>query len=338
MPLSSAPAVRQQIASNTPDALYLIFGADEVEKSALASEFAELVDEGLRAFNVERIHAGEYTTGDKLLDGVGGIVAAARTLPMMVPRRVVIVLQAEALLAPKRESDAATQAMEQLLAFLEQPEPMTTLVLVATSVDKRSRIFRQVQKSGTIVEIGAPEDVAGAARWVRSRVAQAGAEIEPAAARQLAVLAGFPERPQRDGTGNLKRLRGDLDRLMLYTHGQKRITLDDARAIAGPALLQDHWALTNAIESGNAAEALRQLALVFDAGGEAYMVLGQLGWLVRSKFPALAPASVAPAVEALFRADEALKTSGGDPRILLERLVVELCGGKRVTSGRRGAW
>jgi DNA polymerase III subunit delta len=332
-------AVRAQIASAVVDPVYLILGEDEVEKAALASAFADLVDEGLRAFNVERIHAGDYTTGDKLLDGVGGIVAAARTLPMMVPRRVVVVLQADTLLAPKRESEGAERAMEQLDALLNSPQPTTTLVLVAASVDKRKRLFKTLQKNATIVEIGAPEDVAAAQQWVRQRVAQSGAEIEAPAARQMAVLAGFPDRAQRDGrTGNLKRLRGDVDRLMLYALGQKRITIDDARAVGGAALLQDQWALTNAIESGNAAEALRQLALVFDAGGEAPMVLGQLGWLVRSKFPALAPAAVAPAVDAIFRTDEALKSSGGDPRILLERLVVELCGGKRATTGRRGAW
>src|SRR5258708_17784552 len=94
-------AVRKQIQSGTPDAIYLIQGEDEVEKSALGEEFAELVDEGLRAFNVERIHAGDLTTGDKLADGVASIVAAVRTLPMMAPRRVVTVLQAETLLAPK---------------------------------------------------------------------------------------------------------------------------------------------------------------------------------------------------------------------------------------------
>lgn len=339
MPLVPAAAVRKQIAANTPDSVYLIVGEDDVEKSALAAEFADLVDEGLRAFNVERIHAGDYTTGDKLLDGVGGIVAAARTLPMMVPRRVVIVAQADLLLTPKRESEAAGRAMEQLDALLKQPEPTTTLVIVATSVDRRSRVYKTLQKEATIVEIGAPEDVAGAERWIRHRVGQSGVEIEAAAARQMAVLAGFPDRPQRDGkTGNLKRLRGDVDRLLLYTLGQKRITIDDARDVGGPALLQDHWALANAIESGNAAEALRQIALVFDAGGEAPMVLGQLGWLVRSKFPALAPAALPPAIDALFRTDEALKSSGGEPRILLERLVVELCAGKRATSARRGAW
>ena len=63
-------AVRKQIAAGRPDPVYLVQGEDEVEKSALAHEFEELVDEGLRAFNVERIHAGDLTTGDRLAAGV----------------------------------------------------------------------------------------------------------------------------------------------------------------------------------------------------------------------------------------------------------------------------
>jgi hypothetical protein len=41
------------------------------------------------------------------------------------------------------------------------------------------------------------------------------------------------------------------------------------------------------------------------------------------------PRRVPAAVEALFRTDLDMKSSGGDPRVLLERLVVELCGGSR---------
>ena len=55
---------------------------------------------------------------------------------------------------------------------------------------------------------------------------------------------------------------------------------------------------------------------------------------MRAKFPALAPADVRPAVDALFRTDLDLKQSGGDPRVLLERLVVELCAGKRAAARR----
>jgi DNA polymerase III delta subunit len=302
----------------------LILGEDEVEKSGLASEFAELVDEGLRAFNVERIHAGDLTTGDRLADGVAGLVAAVRTLPMMVPRRVVIVLQVETLLAPKRESEGATRALEQFEELVKRPEPQTTLVLIATSVDKRGRMFKLLQKSATVVECGALEDLADAERWVRTRVAAASVSIEPAAARLIA---------QRAGT-DVKRLRADVDRLLLYTLGQKQITVNDVRDVVGPAALQDDWAMTNAIEAGQAAEALRQLALMFDAGAPAEKILGQLGWLVRTKFPALAAGDVRPAIESLFRTDLDLKRSAGDPRVLLERLIVELCAGKRVAARR----
>ena len=78
---------------------------------------------------------------------------------------------------------------------------------------------------------------------------------------------------------------------------------------------------------GSAATALRELALALEGGAVPLMLLGQLGWVARTK---LAPARVPAAVEALFRTDLDLKTSAGDPRVLLERLVVELCGGPPV--------
>jgi DNA polymerase III subunit delta len=312
-------AVIKQIESGNPDPVYLVQGEDEIEKSALAAKFADLVDEGLHAFNVERVHAGDLTTGDKLADGIASLIATARTLPMMAPRRVVTVLQAETLLVPKRESEAGTRALDQLEAFIKQPERQTVLVFVAAAVDKRGRMYKLLQKHATVVECGVLLDQADAERWVRTRVAAAGAELDPAAARLIA---------QRAGT-DVKRLRADVERLLLYALGQKSITAEDVREVTGPAALQDDWAMTNAIEGGRAGEALRQLALMLDAGAPAEKVLGQLGWVVRAKFPAIAPNQLTPAVDALFRTDLDLKRSAGDPRVLLERLVVELCAGKR---------
>ena len=315
MPIATPASVRKQIVSGTPDRVYLLQGEDDVEKSAVASEFADLVDEGLRAFNVDRIHAGDMTTGDRLAAGVASLVSAARTLPMMSPWRVVVVFQAEAILAPRRESDAAARALEEFEAYLQRPEAQTILVLVAASIDRRSRLFKLLSKCATLVDCGVIEDQADAERWIRSRVAAAQAAIDPAAARLLASRAGT----------DVKRLRGDVDRLLLYALGQKTITADDVKEIAGPAALQDDWAMTNAIEGGRAGEALRQLALMLDAGAPPEKILGQLGWLVRTKFPALAPARLTTAVESVFRTDLDLKRSAGDSRILLERLVVELC-------------
>jgi DNA polymerase-3 subunit delta len=170
------------------------------------------------------------------------------------------------------------------------------------------------------------EDLGDAERWVRNRVAAAGAHIEPAGSRLLA---------ERNGT-DISRLRNDVERLLLYALDQKTITVDDARQIAGPEALHDDWAMTNAIEAGDGATALRQLALLLDAGAPPEKILGQLAWLVRSKLSALAPSRLTPAVEALFRTDLDLKRSAADARILLERLVVELCGGRRIRSYGRG--
>jgi DNA polymerase-3 subunit delta len=324
MPAAAPSAVRKQIESGATEPLYLLIGDDEVEKSALAAEFSNLVEEGLRAFNVERFHAGDLTSGDKLVDAVADLVAAVRTLPMMSPRRVVMVTQAEMLLAPRRESEAATRALDELEALLKRPEPQTTLVFVAGAIDRRGRMFKLLAKQATVVECGTLEDQADAERWVRARVAAAGAEIEPAAARRLADKAG----------ADVKRLRGEVDRLLLYTMGQARITLDDVRTVAGPAALQDDWAMANAIEAGQSAEALRQLALMLDTGAPPEKILGQLGWLVRTKFPTIAAGELPAAVQGVFRTDLALKTSAGEPRVLLERLVVELCGGRRATFRR----
>ena len=336
MPTRTPTDVRKQIASGDTEPVYLLQGEDDVEKAALASQFASLVDEGLAAFNFERVHAGDWTTGDRLAAGVASLSAAVRTLPMMSPRRVVIVSQAESLLAPKRESEAAERAIEEFAGLLEKPETMTTLVLVAAALDKRTKIYKTLLKHATIVDCGSPEDVAGAARWVKTRLDAAGMEIDPAGARALAALAGFPERPQNNGrTGDVKRLRGEVDRLMLYALGQKKITMDDVREVAGPAALQDDWAMANAIEDGRAPDALRQLALMLEGGEAPEKILGQLGYVVRAKFPYAAPQSVSGAVESLFRTDQDLKRSGGDARVLLERLVVELCEGKRARTARR---
>jgi DNA polymerase-3 subunit delta len=322
MPVATPSAVRKQIAAGTTDRLYLLVGEDDIEKAALAREFDALVDDDLRAFNVERIHAGDLTTGDRIAASVDQLVASARTLPLLSPRRVVIVLQAEGLLSPKRDSDLAARAFDRLEALLKQPEPQTTVVFVAGSLDRRSRGAKLVARVATVVECGVIESRADAERWIVHRVSAAGGAIDIAGARLLADRAG----------PDLSRLRNDVDRLLLYALGQATISLEDVKQLVGPAVLQDDWAMTSAIEAGNSAEALRQLALLLDAGAAPEKVLGQLGWLVRAKFPQIASAALRPAVDALFRTDQDLKRSAGDARILLERLVVELCGGR----ARRG--
>ena len=330
MALSTPQAVRKQLAQGKPDSLYLIVGDDEAEMSRLAADLSGLVEDELRAFNLERMYAGERGVSP------ASIVESARTLPMMGDRRVVVVLRAEKILKPKRrgkplEEDEAEEDAEPpsdldvLEAYARSPEPMTTLVLVAADVDRSRKLYKSLSKQATIVECwglkpnrDAKVDLRQVARTaealVRQAVTGAGQQIDPAAARLIAERAGT----------DIATLRGDLDRLLLYAAGKPKIDLTDVQAVVSGETAQDDWAVTNAIQRGDTAEALRQIGLAMEAGGIPVKILGQLGWFVRERLSA-EPRRVRPAVEALFRTDVDLKSSGGDPRVLLERLVVDLC-------------
>jgi len=297
--------VRKQIASGKVAPIYVLLGADEAAKIALAGEFLELVETDLRAFNVDRLYGGE-TTGAQVVD-------AARTLPMMVPRRGVLLLHAERLLNPKKDSEAGARDLDTLESYVKAPVDTCCLVIVAESVDKRRSLAKQILSKATVVDCTGPADAVEAAKWVKDRVAKEGMTIDARTARLVADRVG----------PDVSRLRADVERLVLYAAGNTAITEADVKEVVAPATSQDDWGVTNAIARGSAGDALRELGLMMDNGAVPYMILGQLAWFVRTKVPA---PKVSAAVEAVFRTDLAIKTSAGDPRALLERLVVELCG------------
>ena len=47
---------------------------------------------------------------------------------------------------PRRESEAATRALDRLEVLVKQPEPHATLVFVAGALDKRSRMYKLLTK------------------------------------------------------------------------------------------------------------------------------------------------------------------------------------------------
>jgi DNA polymerase-3 subunit delta len=304
LPVLLPADVRKQIATGDVQPLYLLIGPDEAEKTSLASRFVELVDEGLRAFNVERLY-GADTTAETVVD-------AARTLPMMAARRVVLLLQAERLLMPKRDTEATARGLDTLEAYVRAPVDTACLVIVAENLDRRRGLAKLLLSKAAVVECVGPTDVVEATRWVRERVMDEGLSIDPRAARLVAERTG----------SDIRRLRSDVGRLVLYAADKKIIEIADVLQVVGAPTAQDDWAVTRAIERRATGEALRELALLMDAGAVPYMILGQLAWFVRTKTP---PSKLPEAVEAVFRTDLAIKSSAGDPRVLLERLVVELC-------------
>ena len=201
-------------------------------------------------------------------------------------------------------------------------------MFVAADVDRTRRLYKQLVKTATIVECWGlkprdgrrpdPRQVARQAEvLVKQAATEAGRQIEPAAARLVAERAGT----------DIARLRGDVERLMLYSAGAAKISLADAREVVSAESSQDDWAVTNAISArqhrGGAA-GTRPVArfgrrAVHDPGAARLVRAREAGRRsTRGGSAARSRRCSAPTLD--------LKSSGGDPRVLLERLVVELCG------------
>lgn len=328
--MSSPTDVRKQIKSGKTAPLYLLEGDDLQSRHDLALEFAAVVDEGLHAFNVESLYANEAGNAAGRDSLIGAILSAARTLPMMSPRRVVIVHEAETLLAPKRggkDEDEGPGALdlvkkgrrgstpvEELEAYFEKPESMTTLVFVAGGLDGNRRLVKLLRKRADCVDCGSIDSPRDAALWIQKRLDKDELTIEPKALSLLLDTTGL----------NLGRIRAEIEKLVLYAAGESAITAIHVRDLVLPQSEPgEDFALGKAIWNADAAGALREVAAQIDAGAQPPMILGQ----IRAAAIRLRPDTrIKSSLDAVFRTDLAIKSSVGAPRFLLERLVVEICG------------
>ncbi len=323
MPARFKPAgARAHIASGALEPLYLVVGDDQVEKTAIVAAFDESVERDLRVFNVERVYGGEIQ--------VQALLDSARILPLLAPRRIIIVMQADRLFVPKRQSEQAERDLEALEAYVQAPEAGATVVFVADTFDRRRKLSKALLQHAVLIECGSLSDDGDALQWIRARAAEQSMTIEPAAARLLVDRAGL----------DVARLRAEIERACLFAAGRTQLTVADVSQVAGAATSQDDWAMVNAMRDGNAALALRELSLLLDGGGVPLLILGQIRSFIesahrppfgpagpRSRRPPMSAEQQKRAFDELLRTDLALKTSAGDPQILLERLIVQLCEG-----------
>src|SRR4030095_11353745 len=180
----------------------------------------------------DRVFGAEITAED--------LIDAAATLPMMAPRRVVIVFDAERLLIPKREGKAADAEQERLEAFVKNPPAHATIVFVCGPLDQRRRLVKLLLKEAHVVDCGTITDSEDAQRGgeSRARAEQGKVPLDASAVRTLVERAGI----------DIVRLRTGLERVALYAMGQSKITGEDIRQVVPAPAEATHLGIANAIE------------------------------------------------------------------------------------------
>lgn len=164
--------------------------------------------------------------------------------------------------------------------------------------------------------------------------------VELEAAEQLVATIGWiPARnPHEQARIDLTRVRSETEKLILYAAGEASIGAPHVRDVV---LATDEsagtFALIDLVARGETAKALRELETLVEQGSQPPMILG----LIRSAVARMRPDRRArEALASVLDADLAVKTSRGEPRYVLEKLLVEVCAGAPGTPGgsARRSW
>ena len=225
---------------------YLVRGDDPtVPTDAVRALVAELVGDADPTLIVEEL-AGDDTT-------VGAVVDAAQTPPFFADRRVVVA---------REVGRFTTQEVAPLVAYLADPLPTTTVVLVGGGGQLPRTLVDAVRKVGHVVEAGVPTGRARSA-WLSSRLREAPVRLDAQAAALVGAHLG-------EEVGRLASL---LDTLAAaYGRGAK-VTAESVTPFLGQAGPAAPWELTDAIDAGDTAAALDHLHRLLGPGGRHPLVV-----------------------------------------------------------------
>ncbi len=179
----------------------------------------------------------------------GRVLAAARTLPVLAPRRLILVRG----LVDRR----AQRFLEELLpAYLESPVPSTCLLLEAERIDRRQRWVKRVAEVGQLRVLEAPRRPAELRVWITEQLRARGKSAGSGAAAALADAIG----------PDLDRLGSEVEKLCLFVGERARVTADDVARITGQTRVLALYELTDAVGDCRRGDALRMLGRLLDQG------------------------------------------------------------------------
>ena len=326
----SLKELQNVLQAGNPPSLILLHGQETffVDKGVKLVLDA-VVETANRDFNYTLYHGKEFAPAE--------VIEQARTFPVFADKRLVII---------RNIHEARAEQLEGLLEYVESPVPETVLLLTAEKVDARRRFFQLFKKNGLALE------------FKRIYDDQLPSFVKELAKANQVTLTGEALKLfcKRVGT-NLAEVQGEMDKLVGYLGERNLADENDVAAIVSDAKIESIFDLTDALGEGDTSLALRLLDRLLAEGQAPLMVLTMMTrhfrqmWkiseLVAQKTPqkdlprkvGVSPYFLKGLIqqssrfdsrryrwifEQFLKTDLALKSSGAEPRMHLEKLVLEL--------------
>ncbi len=280
-------------------------------------------------------------TFDMSEKNLGDFTKAVGSAPFMGDKRLVI---ARNLLAEGNKD--LQESVSEFIGSGKVPAETTVLFYEDKKIDKRKKLYKQLQKSGKSEECQQlPEYQVG--QWVADEIKNRQGEIEPAAVERLASYVG----------NDLWKMDAEISKLLLYRQGQP-VRAEDVELLVKAKLDDDVFHLVDAIGDRDVKSALKLLHDQFEQGENEIRLLSMIVYQFRNlaqirplveennaegeirRLTKLHPYVVTKTVrqarrfslakiqkiyDMLLRTDIAMKTSKLDKQTALDLLVVGLC-------------
>jgi len=303
----SSTAIDEAIRKGLPLVVLLLGEESLLLERARNRVEAAALDGVMPGFNHTSVRAGD--------DGSSQVLATARTLPMMSPRRVVVLRDVE---------EADPSLLEALYEYVEGPSPTTVFVATgrkwpkarAGSPDWGRRVENRVKKMGLVVRFKAKDSDPN--QFCVQAARELGCELHRDDARLLVEMVG------RD----LACLQREVEKAVLYVGGSG--VIDQTALVEVCSLLAEAvvWELTDAVVQRDPDRALASLHRLLEHGGssEPHRLVSMIAWQVRQLLAVQAAMGGGKAAGIRMPAwkrrkvEEALRRNPLEPARTLERL------------------
>jgi len=234
-------------------------GDEDVARKRAERDLVDAVFAGASpSFNLAKFSAG---------DGADRAVEVARTVPMMAKYRVVVI----------RDMQSATvDLLDDLLAYVEKPNPSTVLILESVKtppasggVDRGRRLENAIKKVGQVKRFKTGEQ--DPVRFVIAAAEEAGCRIERRSAGLLVELVG----------ADLGRLNTEISKVISFVGGDGMISEADVEAVCSLVAEAAIWDLTDAVVRRDPDRALAVAHRMLDTGESSHRLIAMIAWQMR---------------------------------------------------------
>lgn len=217
----------EDIKSGQLKQMYLLYG----EEAYLRRQYKDRLREAL-AGEGDTMNVHSYEGKDI---SVGELIDLAETMPFLAERRVIIL----------ENTGLFKSGGEKLAEYLETPASTAFFVFAEAEVDKRSRLYKQVQKGGRAVEFGV-QDERTLKRWIAGILKKDGKQIAESCVEYFLEKVG----------SDMANIRTELEKLSCYCMDRTVVEKEDVDSICTTRVSSHIFDMVTAIGEKRTEDAL----------------------------------------------------------------------------------